>query len=86
MKKYYSEHEDKTRICIEKHRIAMAKAVGVRVQQITKEGVLVKTYTSIQEAARENSMHKSAIQAALDNPKRSAGGFVWKREDAITHV
>ena len=86
VKMYFSKTEDGKEVNIEKCRTAMAKAAGVRVKQITKEGVLVKTYTSIQEAARENSMYKSAIQAALDNPKRSAGGFVWKREDVITHV
>jgi hypothetical protein len=83
---YFSKTEDGKKVNIEKCRTAMAKAVGVRVQQITKEGILVKSYISIQEAARENSMYKSAIQAVLDNPARSAGGFVWKREDAITHV
>ena len=56
----------------------MAKAVGICVEQYTIEGALVKTYPSIAEAARDISVRKSAIQAALDKSHRTSKGFIWK--------
>ncbi len=86
LKKYYNENENKSKLNTEKHRNAMAKARGVRVQQYTKEGVYIKTYNSIQDASREHGMNKQAIRVALDKPTRSSGGFVWKRENVVSHV
>jgi len=75
LKKYYNTME----VNIEKHRNAMAKSVGICVEKYTKEGVLVKTYQSISEAARDNGIHKYAIQQSLDISYRTSGGFIWKR-------
>jgi group I intron endonuclease len=78
LKTYYTNNTMK--VNIEKHRSAMAKSVGICVEKYTKEGVLVKTYQSISEAARDNGIHKNAIQQSLDISHRTSGGFVWKRK------
>ena len=77
LKKYYTNNTMK--VNIEKHRNAMAKSVGICVEKYTKEGILVKTYQSISEAARDNGIHKYAIQQSLDISHRTSGGFIWKR-------
>jgi hypothetical protein len=79
LKKYYTTHTGNT-VNIELHRSAMAKAVGVCVEQYTLEGALIKIHKSIAEAARDNNMLKSAIQNAIDKPTRTSNGFIWKRE------
>jgi group I intron endonuclease len=78
LKKYYNTNT--TNINIEKHRNVMAKSVGICVEKYTKEGILIKTYQSISEAARDNGIHKNAIQQSLDISYRSSGGFIWKRK------
>jgi hypothetical protein len=78
LKEYYNTTN--TKINIEKHRNAMAKSVGICIEKYTKEGILVKTYQSISEAARDNGIHKNAIQQSLDISYRSSGGFIWKRK------
>jgi len=73
VKEYYSKTEHRNEVNIEKHRNIMAKAVGVRVQQYTKEDQYIKTYPSVREAGRELNINKNGIQVALDKPTRSAG-------------
>jgi group I intron endonuclease len=79
LKKYYTANGENT-VNIVLHRAAMAKAVGICVEQYTLEGVLIKTHTSIAEAARDNKIQKSAIQNAIDRPTRTSHGFIWKRK------
>jgi group I intron endonuclease len=77
LKKYYTSNS-KNSVNIVLHRSAMAKAVGVSVEQYTLEGILVKTHTSIAEAARDMDVRKSAIQAAIDKSHRTSKGFLWR--------
>ena len=61
-----------------------------RIQQLTKEGVLIRTFNSVKEASRilgigSSNIHNCAVNKRVNkNGKeyicRSAGGFVWKYE------
>ncbi len=84
VKKHYEENEsnktsESKKINIEKHRIAMAKAVGKKIDQYSLVGKLIATYDSIREAVRAiNKNNKFNIQQALDLETRTAYGFKWK--------
>jgi len=81
VKKYFKTLDDSSKtVHIVKHRESMAKAVGTKVQQFTKEGTLLKLYPSCAEAARQIGMSKSAIQMCVSGKSKTAGGFVWKKE------
>jgi group I intron endonuclease len=78
--KEYFKKNDSHIVNIVKHRESMAKAVGTKVQQFTKEGVLVKSYPSYAQAAREVDISPSTIKACVSGILKTAGGFVWKKE------
>jgi group I intron endonuclease len=80
LKVYYSKTSKENKNNIENHRKAMAKSVGVCVDKYTKEGLFIKSYLSISEAARENGIVKNSIQQCIDNPNRSSAGFIWRRK------
>lgn len=62
---------------IEKHRTAMATAVGASVSSY-KGGTLIKTYCSIAEASRDMSVRTYAIQRALKKPDTyTCRGLSW---------
>ena len=56
------------------------KTKSKKIQQFTSEGILVKTYDSQREAARETGINNTGIsKCARGDPKRpKAGGFIWK--------
>ena len=76
--KYYEEKREGNKCNIEKHREAMAKSKGKKVDQYDKDGYFIKTHDSISEAAREVNVTKAAIQFMLRGKNKTAGGFVWK--------
>ena len=76
--KYYEEKGDGNKCYVEKHREAMAKAKGKRVDQYDKDGNFIETHISISEAARKANLSKGAIQFVLSGKNKTAGGFVWK--------
>ena len=81
VKKYFKTLDNSSKaIHIVKHRESMAKAVGIKVQQFTKEGVLVKSYPSYAQAAREADVPSTSIKACISGRLKLAGGFVWKKE------
>lgn len=85
VKEYYKTLDDSAKaINIIKHRESMAKAVGTKVQQFTKEGTFVKSYPSCAEAARQIGMSNSAIKMCVSGKSKTAGGFVWKKETLST--
>lgn len=51
-----------------------------QIGKYTQEGVLIQTYKSISEAARENNISHSTIsRVCLQKPRcKTAAGFVWK--------
>jgi group I intron endonuclease len=67
-----------------KHRESMAKAVGTKVQQFTKEGTFINSYPSYAQAARETGVSPSSLKACVSGKLKLAGGFVWKKETLST--
>lgn len=51
------------------------------VNQYSKDGKFLKTWTSITEAARELSLQDSKISSVCKGTRKSTGGFVWKYAD-----
>ena len=62
----------------------MAKAVGTKVQQFTKEGTLLKSFPSYAQAARETGVAPSSLKACANGKLKLAGGFIWKKETLST--
>ena len=56
------------------------KHLGI-LEQYTKEGVLVRRWESIREASKALGIKESGFCTAVNKPKRSAGGYRWKRND-----
>ncbi|WP_312788860.1 NUMOD1 domain-containing DNA-binding protein [Sphingobacterium sp.] len=48
------------------------------VMQYDKDGLLIKRFESIGEAARESGLHVSTISNAIRLGKGKAGGYIWK--------
>jgi hypothetical protein len=53
-----------------------------KVKQFTIEGVFLKEYNSVSEAAKETGINRSGIQQYLNNKRsfKHIGGFIWKYE------
>jgi group I intron endonuclease len=73
--KYYEKNS------IEKHRIAMAKAVGKPISQYTKDGIFMKEYISVAAAERELNVKKGNINQMLRGLTKTAYGFIWKHTE-----
>lgn len=77
LKEYFTKHGPDT-LNIEKHRKAMAAAVGARVSSY-KGTTLIKTYCSIADASRDMSVRTHAIQRALKKPDTyTCRGLSWR--------
>lgn len=48
------------------------------VNQYDLDFNLIKTWDSISEAAKENSIYKSNIIAVCNNRQKTAGGYIWR--------
>jgi group I intron endonuclease len=83
LKEYFKKNDGHV-VNIKKHRESMAKAVGIKVQQFTIEGVLIKSYPSYAQAAREADVAPSSLKACANGKLKLAGGFVWKKEELST--
>jgi len=77
LKRYYENNGNRTALS-DKHREIIRKALSKPVIQYTKEGILIKEYTSIAEAGQTSGVKKNNIQHALSGKTKLAGGFVWK--------
>lgn len=53
------------------------------VSQFTKDGKLVRTYPSINEAAFHLFICGSSISSVLKGKTKTAGGYVWKYTNQI---
>jgi len=83
LKEYFKKNDGHV-VNTVKHRESMAKAVGTKVQQFTKEGTLLKSFPSYAQAARETDIPPSSLKACVDGRLKTAGGFVWKKETLST--
>ena len=61
-----------------KHSDSMRKANGRKVEQYSKENVLLASYDSISEAADKVSVNRKSIQSNASGHLKTAGGFIWK--------
>lgn len=53
----------------------------VKVNQLTEDGTLIKTWDSMVEAASTLNIHRSQICCCCKGKYRTAGGFVWEYTD-----
>lgn len=51
------------------------------ISQYTLDGILVKQYNSINEAAQTLKVHRSSIEDALSNKSFNCQGYLWKYQD-----
>lgn len=56
-----------------------AEAHRIKVEQLTLEGVFIRQFNSIKEAALLTGVNKCSISLHLSGQYKSAGGFLWKR-------
>lgn len=58
-----------------------------RVSQFTKSGEYIRTYKSMQEAARETGTHQSQITGCCNHKPHclTANGYIWKFESEVGH-
>lgn len=49
------------------------------IEQYTKDGHLLHTYTSATEASQETGVNNSHICAVCKGKRKTAGGYVWKK-------
>nr|DAG99957.1 MAG TPA: intron associated endonuclease [Crassvirales sp.] len=50
----------------------------IPIKQFSKDGVFIKQWSSITEAARYYNLPKSCISRVCKNERKSCGGFIWK--------
>jgi group I intron endonuclease len=86
LKRYFENNSKNGIILSDKHRDAVRKALSKPIIQYTKEGVLVKEYSSIAEADHTSGVKKSNIQHVLSGKHKLAGGFIWKYKSLTVAV
>lgn len=83
LKIFYKNNPDKiNKVNKEKHREAMTKAVGKKIDQYDKDGKFIKTYQSIAEAGRLSGVKRSNIVHVLRGKNQTAGGFTWEYHES----
>jgi hypothetical protein len=61
-----------------KHSNIMRKVNGRKINQFSKEDILIAAYDSIIEATEKTKTHRSTIQACATGRTKTGGGFIWK--------
>ena len=74
-------HEDEPRTINELIAAIPLEKTKHPIEQYTLDGILVKQYNSIIEAARELNVHRSSIEDALSNNSFNCQGYLWKYQD-----
>lgn len=64
----------------EKRRKHLIDAIGVPVQQFTKDGILINEYNTITEASVSTGVNNSNINECCKGVRKTAGGYIWKRK------
>ncbi len=78
LKKHFSSNDLSGTCNVEKHRNAMAAAVGIKVYQYTIDGTFIKMYNSLNSAARSFHIRSGAISRVLNKPNATSAGYRWK--------
>lgn len=50
------------------------------INKYSQDGTLIHSYNSITEASEDTGVHHSSISQCFTGKKKSAGGFIWKKE------
>lgn len=87
LKEYYKKHdtisgEKWTDSAKKKISDIRRKKYGRKVEQYTKENVLIATYDSIMEAHEKTHIHRGSIQSGASGRTKTGGGFIWKYAQA----
>lgn len=77
LKKYF-EHNSSSPINKERHSEIMTKINGRKIEQYTKDNILVSYYDSIVLAGKATGIKPNTIQAAASGKMKTAFGFIWK--------
>ena len=56
----------------------VAKSFSKSIEQYTKDGELIKVWTSTREAGRQLGLANSSISRVARGKQKTCGGFVWK--------
>lgn len=85
LKGYYKDNPDNiSKPDLNKHRIAMAKAVGICIEQYDLNNKMLGKYNSIEEAARVTGVPRTTIQVIIKKGGGISKGFIWKRAENST--
>jgi hypothetical protein len=63
--------------CFEKHFMEKLCYRSIPIKQFSKEGMFIKQWSSITEAARYYNLPKSCISRVCKNERKSCGGFIY---------
>ena len=55
-----------------------SKSTSRKVDQFTKEGEYLATFSSVKEAASKNNISASGIYATCNGQQKTSGGYIWK--------
>tara|TARA_R110000851_G_scaffold229186_1_gene381815 strand:- start:1620 stop:2219 length:600 start_codon:yes stop_codon:yes gene_type:complete len=77
---YYKSAYKKARQRLKENGIEVRNTRKTPVNQLTKQGVFVKQYTSFSQASRITGMHRSSIEGAASGRQKTAGGYIWERQ------
>lgn len=59
-----------------------SKSTSREVDQFTKEGEYLATFSSVKEAANKNNISASGIYATCNGQQKTSGGYVWKYKES----
>ena len=62
----------------DKWRNSVIEAKSIPIKQFSKDGIFIKQWSSITEAAKYYNLPKSCISRVCKNERKSCGGFIWK--------
>lgn len=62
----------------EKWRKSVIEVKSIPINQFSKDGIFIKKWSSITEAARYYNLPKSCISRVCKDERKSCGGFIWR--------
>lgn len=71
---------DYTKEIYKRNAIINGRAVSVPVYMYSKNGTFIRAFKSIVEASQQTKIHKTNIARASLGKRKTAGGYIWKRE------
>lgn len=75
LKKYYQTENKDNR---EARKKIMAEKLGKKIRQYSMEGIVLNTFPSVTQAAKDLNLTRSTIQKCLKTEEKLAYGFRWE--------